>query len=115
MINLKRFFFGGHCNTVLIVLKFRFFVGCPTRHCPAQTFTCDNTVCIHKMWVCDGDDDCGDGSDEAAKLCCKCFIRKSTVYWVLSLLRAQSRKKVPLLIGSHPFGAKKFITLQEIY
>ena len=55
-------------------------VGCPThypdgRYCPAQTFTCDNTVCIHKKWVCDGDDDCGDGSDEATKLCCKCSVR----------------------------------------
>ena len=55
-------------------------LGCPTRHCPAQTFACDNTACIHKMWACDGDDDCGDGSDEATKLCCKCLIMKSAVY-----------------------------------
>lgn len=58
--------------------------GCPARYpdgqyCPAQTFTCNNTVCVHEMWVCDGDNDCGDGSDEATKLCCKCLFMTSVV------------------------------------
>ena len=47
---------------------------CPTRpssvqQCLPQHFACNNTLCIHKVWVCDGDDDCGDGSDESPKLC----------------------------------------------
>uniref|UniRef100_H2YAY1 EGF-like domain-containing protein n=1 Tax=Ciona savignyi TaxID=51511 RepID=H2YAY1_CIOSA len=32
--------------------------------CPGNTFTCDNSVCVNQEWVCDGTDNCGDGSDE---------------------------------------------------
>ena len=42
-----------------------------SRYCPPQSFRCNNTLCIHEVWVCDGEDDCGDGSDESSKYCGK--------------------------------------------
>lgn len=34
------------------------------RTCSASEFTCVNYHCVPKRWMCDQDDDCGDGSDE---------------------------------------------------
>ena len=32
--------------------------------CEPNEFQCANKKCVLKTWRCDGDDDCGDGSDE---------------------------------------------------
>lgn len=40
-------------------------------YCPATKFECKNHVCVQSSWICDGDNDCGDGSDEELHLCCK--------------------------------------------
>ncbi|CAG2178352.1 unnamed protein product, partial [Oppiella nova] len=32
--------------------------------CNNEEFLCDNGLCIQKLWKCDRDNDCGDGSDE---------------------------------------------------
>lgn len=36
----------------------------PNNTCDENAFMCRNMVCIPKQFVCDHDDDCGDGSDE---------------------------------------------------
>lgn len=37
--------------------------------CRADEFLCNNSLCKLHFWVCDGEDDCGDNSDEAPDMC----------------------------------------------
>lgn len=34
------------------------------RECEEDEFPCQNGYCIRSLWHCDGDNDCGDNSDE---------------------------------------------------
>ena len=37
--------------------------------CREDYVECNNTQCVHKDWMCDGDNDCGDKSDEEIDSC----------------------------------------------
>ena len=37
--------------------------------CTIKEFQCANGYCVHKSWLCNDRDDCGDNSDEVAQLC----------------------------------------------
>lgn len=37
----------------------------PNNTCDENAFMCQNKVCVPKQFVCDHDNDCGDGSDES--------------------------------------------------
>lgn len=39
------------------------------RHCPMDELQCNNTLCKPLAWKCDGEDDCGDNSDENPEEC----------------------------------------------
>lgn len=54
--------------------------------CDEREFMCGNRQCIPKHFVCDHDDDCGDGSDESPE-CGGCLRGRGGTHQELCLLR----------------------------
>lgn len=44
---------------------------CGATECAANFFKCGNGRCVFNAYVCDGRDDCGDGSDEGLQHACR--------------------------------------------
>ena len=59
------------CNGSYRLLHSSFFIDAP---CPSDKFQCDNGKCLGLHWKCDGDNDCGDMSDERD---CRKYLNKA--------------------------------------
>lgn len=64
---------NGHlCNTWILLFPSTTATRYPGgRWCRPEQFECSNHLCVNPHWVCDGNDDCGDASDEQLSLCCE--------------------------------------------
>ena len=64
---------------------------CSGKHCLVSQFQCPNTQrCILKSYQCDGDDDCGDNSDETEENGCeKHSCRKGEFKYVSTFILSQ--------------------------
>ena len=55
--------------------------------CSKEQFTCQNKKCIEQYFLCDGNDNCGDGSDETDGCLGNCstykMISKHMIYYSL--------------------------------
>lgn len=54
--------------------KFFLYLCTANQNCTEEEFACDGSRCISQDWLCDGEEDCADGSDEACNSKCSTIL-----------------------------------------
>ncbi|CAF0957368.1 unnamed protein product [Adineta ricciae] len=54
------------CNGIANCMRGEDEANCTRRNCSSLQFQCANGLCVPRSYICDHDNDCGDGSDEPA-------------------------------------------------
>lgn len=62
-------FLIGSCHVVFRNASSSVSVPSATHQCESHQWQCANKRCISEAWQCDGENDCGDGSDEDPAHC----------------------------------------------
>lgn len=84
--------------------------------CTPEEFTCKSSdgECVPMSWVCDGNPDCSNGSDETT--CSECFVWKKfyfTCFFSLSLSLFHSIEwKISMAVKSNSFRKLLFLLMQ---
>lgn len=74
---------------ISIIILYGFCFWAAPRECEEDEFHCQNGYCIRSLWYCDGDNDCGDNSDEQCgeflyttfRMICKTFAVSEVEYF----------------------------------
>ena len=54
----------------MVLCHFLLFNSAGGRTCDIESFNCRNGRCVPMSWMCDGDNDCADNSDEVGASTC---------------------------------------------
>ena len=85
---------------------------CLDLSCLWNQFACSKNKCIAKQWLCDGEDDCGDGLDESAEICgIKTRLNLFTLCWLKCVklqIRVRSRAVSLLAAPGRPMRRRSF-------
>ncbi|CAF1304292.1 unnamed protein product, partial [Didymodactylos carnosus] len=97
--------FRQYCNSFLdsVTKDDELSVLCQDWSCWKNWFRCTTGQCILREWVCDGEWDCNDGSDEQKIFTIKEFDDHNSEVWNLTQAKKKCNGQYPIK-GKHPFS-----------
>ena len=86
-----------------------------------EEFTCNDGECINNRWLCDGDNDCSDGEDEASCTPGKQHLRQTHCNGLTSIqigwniILNISHKRIIMFSGISEISTSSWITAKLLY